>query len=254
MLSAASGRLDGKVAVVTGASRGLGASIAAALAAEGAQVALLARSAEALAVVATQIGRAAQSFPVDVADGASVRRAFARLAERYARVDVLVNNAGAGEPHTLEELSDEQLQREVATNLLGPLYCISAAMPLLRAAGGGDVVNISSVAVLNPYPTMWLYSASKAALELASVGLVDELRADRIRVSVLRAGSIDGTSFQDCWGEQAKQRAFEIARAAGREAFAGGVPVAPELLARLVIEIVTLPPQARLGLVELRPS
>jgi hypothetical protein len=75
-----------------------------------------------------------------------------------------------------------------------------------------------------------------------------------VRISVLRSGSIDGTSFQESWIAQAKERAFEIAQAAGRERFAGGVPVAPDLLARFVVEIAALPREARLGLVELRPS
>lgn len=142
----------------------------------------------------------------------------------------------------------------MALNFLAALYCIRSALPLLRAAGASDVINISSVAVLDPYPTMWLYSASKAALELASIGLVDELRPDGIRVSVLRAGSIGDTGFQSGWTTRGRQRAFEMAAAAGRERFAGADPVAPELLAHWVVEIASLPPGVRAGLVELRPS
>ncbi len=239
---------------VTGASRGLGSRIAVAAADAGAQVVLLARSVDAMAAVAGQIGPAARVIGVDVADPTSVGSAFEELADVHGRLDVLVNNAGAGAPQILEELSDEDLLGQMAVNFLGPLYCIRAALPLLRAAGGGDVINISSVAVLDPYPTMWLYSASKAALELASVGLVDELRPDGIRVSVLRSGSMDDTGFQAGWSEQSKQRAFDLAAAAGRERFAGGDPVAPELLAQWVVEIASLPPGVRAGLVELRPS
>ena len=246
-------RLAGRVAVVTGASRGLGSAIAAACAGAGAEVALIARGAEALDGVAASIGAAAGSFPADVADPASVRRAFAAIGERHGRVDLLVNNAGGGAPKALERLSDAELEAQVATNLLGPLHCIRAALPLLRAAGGGDVVNISSVAVLNPYPLMWLYSAAKAALELASTGLADELRADDVRVSVLRSGSIGGTAFQEGWDADERDRAFALASAQGRARFAGGAPVSPDLLAGWVVEIAALPREARAGLVELRP-
>ncbi len=239
---------------MTGASRGLGAEIAVALAAQGALVCLLARSAEALEEVAARIGDGAVMVAADVSDPASVAHAFAAIAERHQHIDLLVNNAGAGGPTTLEELTDEQLHAEVGVNFFAPLYCTRSALPLLRAAGGGDVINISSVAVLNPYPTMWLYSAAKAALELASAGLVEELRPDGIRVSVLRVGSIAGTSFQDGWNEERTQRAFELARAEGRERFAGGAPIEPALLASWVVELATLPAHARVGLIDVRPS
>ena len=239
---------------MTGASRGLGRAIADALAAEGATVELLARDAVALATAADEIGRAAHPVTADVGDPDSVAAAFAVIGQRHGSIDVLVNNAGAGAPRALEERSDADLQGEVAVNFLGPLYCVRAALPLLRAAGGGDVINISSVAVLNPYPTMWLYSAAKAALELASAGLVDELRPDNVRVSVLRTGSIAGTGFQDGWSDAGRERAAELAAGAGRERFAGGAPVDPQVLAGWVVEIVALPPGVRAGLVELRPG
>jgi NADP-dependent 3-hydroxy acid dehydrogenase YdfG len=215
---------------------------------------LLARSAEALAVVAAEIGDAAHAIAVDVADPAAVREAFAQIGQHHAHVDLLVNNAGAGAPSTLEELSDEQLHAEVATNFLGPLYCTRAALPMLRAGGGGDVVNISSAAVLNPYPMMWLYSAAKSALELASTALAQELRPDGVRVSVLRVGSIAGTGFQEGWSETSKERAFAMADEEGRERFAGGAPVEPALLAGWVVELAALPREVRVGLIDVRPS
>jgi NADP-dependent 3-hydroxy acid dehydrogenase YdfG len=225
-----------------------------ALAAEGAKVELLARSASALAEVAAEIGPAARAVPVDVTNPVGISRAFAEIGERHQHVDLLVNNAGAGAPHTLQELTADDLHSEIAVNFFAPLLCIRASLPLLRLAGHSDVINISSTAVLSPYPTMWLYTAGKAALEHASLGLVDELRPDGVRITVLRVGSIAGTSFQDDWDEGRKQRAFAIARGMGREHFAGTVPIAPGLLAAWIVEISNLAPEARIGLIDVRPS
>jgi meso-butanediol dehydrogenase/(S,S)-butanediol dehydrogenase/diacetyl reductase len=247
-------RLTGKAVVVTGASRGLGARIGAVCAAEGAQVALLARDEQGLRVVADGIGSAATPFTTDVADPASVGASFAAIGERYGRVDVLVCNAAVGSPHTLEELTDEDLALELATNVAGPITCIRAALPLLRAAGGGDVINVSTVAVTNPYPTMWLYSATKAALETASSGLAEELRPDGVRVSVLRIGSVAESSFQEGWPAERKARADQLARDAGRERFAGAGRISRDVVAQAVIDIVTMPPEARVGVLEIRPK
>lgn len=247
-------RLTGKVVVVTGGSRGLGAGVAAACAAEGANVALLARDADRLATAAAEIGPSAAAFTTDVADPASVDASFAAIAERFGRVDVLVNNAAVGSPHTLEEMTNAELEQQLATNVAGPLYCIRAALPLLRAAGGGDVINVSTVAVANPFPTMWLYSATKAALEAAAAGLAEELGPDGVRVSVLRVGSIADSSFQESWPEDRKQRAEEIASTVGRERFAGSGRTAPALLAEWIVSIATMPREARVGVLEIRPT
>jgi len=239
--------------VVTGGSRGLGVRIGAACAGEGADVALLARDAEQLQRAADEVGTAAAVFPTDVADPDSVRTAFAAIGERYGRVDVLVNNAAIGVPHTIDEMTDEDLARQLATNIAGPLTCIRAALPLLRAAGGGDVINISTVSIANPFPTMWLYSATKAALEAASTGLAEELAPDGVRVSVLRLGSVAESSFQDDWPDERARRAHGLAQGAGRERFAGAGRMSRDLLAEWVVQIVTLPPEARVGVLEIRP-
>jgi NADP-dependent 3-hydroxy acid dehydrogenase YdfG len=246
-------RLAGKVVVVTGGSRGLGARVVAACAAEGAEVAALARDARRLRALTDEIGASATGFATDVADSGSVGAAFTAIGERYGRIDVLVNNAAIGSPHTIEEVTDDDLSCELRTNVAGPITCIRAALPLLRAAGGGDVINISTVAVANPYPAMWLYSATKAALEAASVGLAAELRSDHVRVSVLRAGSIADSSFQESWPQERRLRAEEEARSAGRERFAGAGRTSPDLLAECVVQIATMPPEARVGVLEVRP-
>jgi meso-butanediol dehydrogenase/(S,S)-butanediol dehydrogenase/diacetyl reductase len=246
-------RLAGKLVVVTGGSRGLGPRIGARCANEGANVALLARDSRQLQTVAAAIGPAASAYATDVARPESVRAAFAAIGARYGRVDVLVNNAAIGAPHTIEEMTDDDLAGQLATNVAGPITCIRAALPLLRAAGGGDVINVSTVAVANPFPTMWLYSATKAALEAASAGLAEELAPDGVRVSVLRVGSIADSSFQERWPAERKERAEQLARGTGRERFAGAGRTDPDLLAEWVVRIATMPPEARVGVLEIRP-
>jgi NADP-dependent 3-hydroxy acid dehydrogenase YdfG len=216
-------------------------------------VAALARDAGRLRATTDELGTSVTGFTTDVADPGSVGAAFSAIGERYGRVDVLVNNAAVGAPHTIEELTDDDLSRQLGTNVAGPILCVRAALPLLRAAGGGDVINISTVAVANPFPTMWLYSATKAALEAASVGLAAELRSDNVRVSVLRIGSVADSSFQESWPQERKLRAEELARSAGRERFAGAGRTSPDLLAEWVVQIATMPPEARVGVLEIRP-
>jgi meso-butanediol dehydrogenase / (S,S)-butanediol dehydrogenase / diacetyl reductase len=214
---------------------------------------LLSRDGDDLRRAASLIGPSTSAFVTDVADPDSVDEAFAAIGERYGRVDLLVNNAAVGLPHTLDELTNRELESELGTNVAGPIYCVRSALPLLRAAGGGDVINVSTVAVSNPFPTMWLYSATKAALEAVSLGLAEELRPDRVRVSVLRVGSVADSSFQESWPTERKARAEELARAAGRERFAGEGRVSLDLLAAWVVEIATMPPEARVGVLEIRP-
>ena len=100
-----------------------------------------------------------------------MRRAFADVASRLGAPDILVNNAAICLLHRIEEMTDADAQREVATNLMGPLWCARAAIPHMRAAGRGDIVNISSESVRLPFPYLSLYAATKAGLETLSEGL-----------------------------------------------------------------------------------
>ena len=186
------GELEGKIAVVTGASAGSGLGIAARFAEEGASVCLLARDGERLAHVSGEM--AGDTIPIvcDVGDPASVAAAFAQIAERFGRIDILTNNAAVYRPCRIEHLSDEDIQRQVAANLLGPIYTSRAAIPLLRAAGGGDIVNTSSESTLHPFPMLSIYVATKAGLEAFSTVLADEVAGDDIRVTTLVQGTAVG--------------------------------------------------------------
>jgi NAD(P)-dependent dehydrogenase (short-subunit alcohol dehydrogenase family) len=186
------GALEGKVAVVTGASAGSGRGIAERFADEGASVVLLARGEERLRKVAAELGPCATPVVAAVGDPASVAAAFDEIGQRFGKLDILVNNAAVYRPCRVELLSDTDIERQVSTNLLGPVYTSRAAIPLLRAAGGGDIVNTSSESTLQPFPMLSMYVSTKAALEAFGTVLAQELRDDDIRVTTVVQGTAAG--------------------------------------------------------------
>lgn len=186
-------KLDGKVAVVTGASSGSGHAIAERFVEEGASVVALARGRERLEKVAAELGDGAVPIVTDVGDPNQVKATFAEVEARFGHLDILVNNAAVYRPCAVERLSDGDISRQVATNLLGPVYTSRAAIPLLRAAGGGDIINTSSESTLDPFPMLSIYVATKAALEMFSRILAEELRLDDIRVTTVVQGTASGT-------------------------------------------------------------
>ena len=171
-------RLSGKVVVVAGASAGMGLATGAGLAAEGADVVMLARRYERLMLAAEDVGPA--SFPIvcDVTDPDSVRSAFAGVADRFGRVDALFNVAGVARIRRIEDATDDDIAFVFGVNLLGPIYTTRAAIPLMRAAGAGDIVNVSSEIVDDYMPQMVLYGASKGGLDTFTKMMVHELKAD----------------------------------------------------------------------------
>ncbi len=186
------GLLEGKVAVVSGASAGSGLGVVRRFLDEGANVVMLARNKERLEEVAGGLGERAIPVATDVGDSESVRAAFEEVTRRFGKLDVLVNHAAVYRPCAVEHLSDDDIQRQLATNLLGPVYMSRAAIPLLRAAGGGDIINTSSESTLHPFPMLSMYVASKAALEAFGVVLAQEVRDDDIRVTTVVQGTAQG--------------------------------------------------------------
>jgi NAD(P)-dependent dehydrogenase (short-subunit alcohol dehydrogenase family) len=201
-----------KVAAITGATSGSGRAIARRFAAEGAQVVLLARGKERLVVDAEQLGANAIGIATDVGDVDSVRQAFAEIEQRFGKLDILVNNAGVHRPCLVEELSDFDIERQVRTNYLGPVYTCRAAIPLLRAAGGGDIVNTSSESTLNPFPMLSIYVSSKAALEAFSRTMMTEVNDDDIRITVVIQGIAHEGEGSTDWARDPERaaKAFEL--------------------------------------------
>lgn len=196
------GVLAGRVAVITGASSGIGEATAKALAARGARVALFARRKERLDAVCEAIQRAggeAFAWQVDVTDRSAVERAAAEVTAKFGRVDIVVNNAGIMLPHPIEAKRVDQWQHQIDLNITGLMNVIGAFTDELVKAGAGngpaDLVNLSSIAGKNIFPGFAVYSASKAYVTHLSVHLRAELGARGVRVSAIEPG-ITGTELQ----------------------------------------------------------
>ena len=246
-------RIQDKVAVITGASRGLGRRIGQAFAKEGIRVALLARNAATLEAAAQEMGPLATAFPTDIADPVAVRETFAAIMRHFHGVDILVNNAALGHLQSIEESNDRLLQEEISTNLLGPIHCMRSAIPLMRARGGGDIINITSESTRTPYPFLTVYAATKSAIETLSIGLRTELRGQNIRITVLRSGRLLESGFNRDWPEERRERYRAIVQREGYYV-ASGDPISPQITAQAIVEIIRLPRVATVDLMELRPS
>ncbi|HEX8297913.1 MAG TPA: SDR family NAD(P)-dependent oxidoreductase [Rubricoccaceae bacterium] len=188
--------LPDTVAVVTGASEGIGRAIAAALIEAGAVVHGLARSKDRLAAVAADLGDRFVSVVCDVTDAAAVRAAIDAVAERHGRLDVLVSNAGVGRFGPVDALSDEDWTAQVDTNLSGVFYGTRAAVPHMKRAGRGHIVNVASVAGLVGNPDLSAYNATKYGVRGFSDATMKELRPHGIKVTCLYPGSV-ATGFGD---------------------------------------------------------
>jgi meso-butanediol dehydrogenase/(S,S)-butanediol dehydrogenase/diacetyl reductase len=187
-----------KIIVITGAGSGLGRALARRFGRDGETVVLLARSADKIEAIAREVGGRAMAVPCDVTSPDSVRAAFAAIAKRHPKIDVLINNAAIYEPCPVAEASDEHIKSIITTNVMGPIYCARAAIPLL--GHGGQIINVSSESIRLPFPFLILYRTSKAALEEFSETLNRELEPNGIRVSTIRAGMMmdeDSTSRFD---------------------------------------------------------
>lgn len=185
--------LKHKIALVTGGGRGIGAAIGNKLAELGSQVIICGRTAATLEKTVRDIssrGGRCEAMPCDVADWNSVSSLADHVKQRFAKLDVVVNNAGIGSfVGPLHKLSLEQWDQVLNTNLRGAFYMIRAFVPLLLAAGGGHIINISSIAGKNALPNGAAYAASKWGLNGLSYSLAEELRGENIRVSVVCPGS-----------------------------------------------------------------
>jgi 3-oxoacyl-[acyl-carrier protein] reductase len=187
-------KLDGKVAVVTGASKGIGASIARSLAAEGAAVVVNYAAgkdgAERVVADITGAGGKAVAAQADVSREVDVQRLFAETMRAFGRVDVLVNNAGVYEFAPLDAISEAHVRRLIDVNVLGPLLTSREAAKHFGAQGG-SIVNISSVVSTATPPNASVYSATKAALDAMTKSLAKELGPRRIRVNALNPGMVE---------------------------------------------------------------
>lgn len=231
--------LSGQVAVVTGAGRGIGAAIALRLASLGSTVVLCGRSMKPLQATASEIagfGGQAKVVQCDVSNLDSVQALAGFVEKTFARIDVLVNNAGVGSfSAPLHELTPEDWEKVLNTNLRGVYYCIRSFAPAMIRAKTGHIVNISSLAGKNALANGAAYAASKWGLNGLSYSVAEELRPHNIRVAVVCPGSVD----------------TELSPHAGKDP---NKMLKPDDVAHVVQMLVTQSPQSFASEVLLRPT
>jgi short-subunit dehydrogenase len=191
--------------VVTGASRGIGAALATELTARGAQVVLVARSAEPLQKLAAELG--GEAYPADLADANTIEPLVRRI-EADGPIDVLVNNAGVDLTGDLVTLPADDIARLVAVNLCAPMLLCRAVIPGMRGRGRGHIVNVSSIAGTNAVPGLAPYSASKAGLSHFTAGLRADLKGTPITTTLAQVGTVKGTMVDSLRAYEPTRRAL----------------------------------------------
>jgi short-subunit dehydrogenase len=181
--------MHGKVAIVTGASSGIGLSFARLFVARGGRVALVARTAATLEEAARSLGENATAFPLDVADLAALEALPGRVVDKLGRLDVVVNNAGLNHRGPLDAFEASQLAAIIATNLTAPIVLTRAAVPHL--ARGGSIVQVASIAGMVPVPGEATYCASKAGLRAFTRAAAYDLEARGIHLGCVCPGPVD---------------------------------------------------------------
>ena len=234
------GRLDGKVVVVTGASKGIGRAIAFAFAAVGAKVVLAARTRETLEQVTDELresGAEALAVPTDVTNVDAVKQLIQRTLDAYQRVDILINNAGIGHFGPVVDFDPDAWDAVVNSNLKAVYLCAKYALPSMLAQGSGQIINVLSIAAKVAFQASSAYCAAKAgALALTKV-LASEVRQQNIRVTAVLPGSVH-TPF---WDGVPEHPDFE--QMLTPEHVAGTVvSVCQQPLGMVTEEIVVMPP------------
>ena len=185
--------LKGKIALVTGASKGIGRAVALALAAEGVHVGLLARTAKDLSAVAQEVndlGVKAVAVTADISNMQEVNTAVEEILQKFGSIDILINNAGTGTFGKFLELEPEVWENQIRTNLFGVYYATRAVLPQMIARSAGDIINISSTSGKAGAATTSAYSASKFGVFGLGESLMQEVRKHNIRVTTLAPSTI----------------------------------------------------------------
>jgi len=241
------GPLDGRVAVVTGASSGIGEATVRALAAAGASVALGARRTDRLQAIADSLDGHTYIHEVDVSDEEQARGFIEAAHNDLGGLDILVNNAGVMLLGPVAGGDTDEWRRMIAVNLLGLLYCTHAALPLLEASGGGDVVNVSSVAGRRADAGAAVYNMTKFGVHAFSEALRQEALHAGIRVTTVAPGFVD-TELQGHNTNPLVRRTMERAREQIGEVLRA------EDIAEAILHAVTRPPHVCVNEVLVRPT
>jgi NADP-dependent 3-hydroxy acid dehydrogenase YdfG len=241
--------LAGKIALVTGASSGIGAAAAVALGAAGATVAMVARRADRLEALVSQIkdaGGNALALPGDVTDEKVAQGVVTETIRRLGRLDILVNSAGIIDAGGVENAVTEQYRRVMDVNLMASLYTSRAAIGPMRAQGGGDIINISSIAGRRAAALFNAYSASKFALTAMTEALRQEVARHGIRVCIIEPGAT--TTEVSAGVSDPTSRKFIAAHVSKEGA------MKPEDVAAAIVFVAALPPRANVSELLIRPT
>lgn len=187
-------QLAGKIAIVTGASRGIGKAISLVLAKEAATVVLAARAIDKMnetAKLVTAAGGKSQIIPTELTDENSIKNLVKATGERFGRLDILINNAGITHSAKLQETLTEDYDRCMSINARAPFIICREALPLLKKAESAYIINIASVVGVKAYALQSAYTASKHALRGMTMALAEELKGSNIRVHLLCPGGVD---------------------------------------------------------------
>ena len=231
--------IEGKVAVVTGGSKGIGYAVAEALVKNGAKAMICGRSKGdvSAAVNALSPNGTVKGEVCDVRSEDQVRAMLDQCESQFGGLDILINNAGVGYfGKTVEELSADEFRQTLETNLFGVFYACHNAIPMMKRRGGGYIFNISSLAGQNPHPRMAAYNASKFGLNGFSEALMQEVRQDNIKVSYICPGSVN-TSFGGDSPDDSKSWQLQ-----------------PTDIAQVTIDLLNMDPRALPSKVEIRPA
>jgi 3-oxoacyl-[acyl-carrier protein] reductase len=232
--------LEGKTALVTGASMGIGLAISKALAENGARVLMCARNLEKLDAAAARlratVGDRFLTCAADVSQSAAVEKLFQVLDKEAGSLDILVNNAGVGIFRAAAELSIQEWDRVIGTNLSGAFYCTREALGRFSQHRGGRIINISSLAGKNPFAGGSAYNASKFGMNALSEATMLDHRFDNVRVSYIMPGSV-ATHFSPSGPEKGADW-----------------KIAPEDIAEIVLGILRMPERTLISRIEVRPS
>jgi NAD(P)-dependent dehydrogenase (short-subunit alcohol dehydrogenase family) len=230
--------LTGKVAFVTGGSRGIGRSIAAALLEQGASVAITGTSQTNLDTAVRELSAGADrliAVRADVRKYAEVKKALDTTVTRFGGLDVLVNNAGVGVFRPVSDMTVDEWHEVIDTNVSGVFYGCHAALPHLRTRGGGWIISVSSLASKNPFANGAAYCASKSALNAFSEALMQEVRYDGIRVAYVLPGSVN-TGFGSLSNTKSDWA------------------LSPDDVAEVVVDLIRHPSRSLPSRVEIRPA
>jgi 3-oxoacyl-[acyl-carrier protein] reductase len=210
-------RLEGKVALVTGAGSGFGLGIAETFAREGARVVVVDIRQEAAEAAAARIGKSGIGIAADVSKAADVQAAVGRAVDAFGRVDIVVNNAGISHRNRpMLEVEEEEFDRIFAVNVKSIYHFAKAAVPQMRAQGGGVFINVGSTAGLRPRPGLTWYNSTKGAVHTMTKSMAVELAPDRIRVCALAPVAGETPLLATFMGEDTPQK---------REQFVNSIPL-----------------------------